>query len=323
MKRLTIALLAVSSLAFAGDKEKADTLFKQGKKLMAEKKYSDACDAFEQSMKLDPGIGTELNIARCYEEWGKLGHAYKAYKAALKMAKDASDSRADKIEGLLNQLDPSVPRLTVHAPKDADTSSLRIDGAPVDDISEPIVLDPGPHKVEYAAAAGGTKSKTIPIEKGGSYEANLVDLPAKTTEKVDHTPPPPPPPPPRHVAETPDPGKGYRLAAYGLGGAGIAAIGVSTYMTLSAKSKYNDALKTHCGGMTNACDSTGLTQTHDARHEANIATIVFSVGLAAVGGGVALYLLQPHATKTEKDEALYLVPSVSPDGAGVVVGGGF
>ena len=62
--------------------------------------------------------------------------------------------------------------------------------------------------------------------------------------------------------------------------AGIAAIGVSSYLTLSARSKYNDALAAHCGGMTNGCDDVGLKDTHDARHQANIATIVFSVGLA-------------------------------------------
>ena len=323
MKRVILAVVVMSSLAYAGDKDKADTLFKQGKKLMAEKKYSDACEAFEQSMKLDPGIGTELNIARCYEEWGKVGRAWNTYKAAEKMAKDAGDSRADKIDGLINQLDPQVPHLTVHFSKDADTSSVTVDGAPVEDLSEPIVLDPGPHKVEYTTAAGAKRSKTIPIERGANLDVNLVDLPPKAHEKVDHTPPPPPPPPPPpHVTETPDPGKSYRLAAYGLGGAGVVAIGVSSYMTLSAKSKYNDALKSHCGGMTNACDDIGLTQTHDARHEANIATIVFSVGLAAVGGGVALYLLQPHAAKGEKtEESLYLVPSVGPDGAGLVFGG--
>src|SRR5690348_17806381 len=41
--------------------------------------------------------------------------------------------------------------------------------------------------------------------------------------------------PPPHVSEAPDPGKNFRLAAYGLGGAGVVAIGISSYMTLSAK----------------------------------------------------------------------------------------
>jgi len=327
MKRTIAAILALSSsLAFAGDKDKADSLFKQGKKLMAEKKYADACEDFEQSMKLDPGIGTELNIGHCYEEWGKLARAFKSYKSALKMAKDASDSRADKIEGLVNQIDPSVPRLTMHVPKDADTSSVTIDGAAIADISQPILLDPGPHKVEYSTSTGGKKSKTIPIEKGGTYDANLLDLPIKAAQTADHvTSPPPPPPRPRHVAETSDPGKGYRIAAFAVGGAGIVAIGVSSYLTLSAKSSYNDALKKDCAGMTNMCNDAGLKATHDARHKANIATIVFSAGLAAVGGGVVLYLLAPHEAKATEstEESLYLVPSVSPDSAGLVFGGGF
>ena len=98
MKRVILSLLAITAVAHAGDKDKADALFKHGKKLMEEKKYNDACEAFEQSMKLDPGIGTELNIARCYEEWGKLGRAWRSYKAAEKMAKDANDARAGKID---------------------------------------------------------------------------------------------------------------------------------------------------------------------------------------------------------------------------------
>jgi tetratricopeptide (TPR) repeat protein len=319
MKRSLLALALLASTAHAGDKDKADVLFKQGKKLMAEKKYSDACDAFEQSMKLDPGIGTELNIARCYEEWGKLGRAFHAYKTAEKMAKDAGDARVGKIDELIQNLDPQVPRLTIHVQKDADTSSVTIDGQPVESVADAIVLDPGPHKIEYTNAAGARKSKVVSVELGGSSEITL-DLPAKET-KVDHTPPPPPP---KHVAETHDPGKAYRLGAYALGGTGVVAIGVSTYLTLAAKSKYNDALKAHCGGMTNNCDSIGLSETHDARHQANIATVVFLAGAAAIGGGVALYLLQPHAKPAEKpDEAMYIVPSVAPDAAGLVVGGSF
>ena len=53
---------------------------------MGEKRYADACAAFEKSNKLDPGIGTQLNIAKCYEEWGKIGRAFLAYRDAEKMA---------------------------------------------------------------------------------------------------------------------------------------------------------------------------------------------------------------------------------------------
>jgi serine/threonine-protein kinase len=160
----------------------------------------------------------------------------------------------------------------------------------------------------------------VPLERGGSSEITL-ELPAKQAGG-DHMATTTPPPPPPHVDEAvPDPGRGYRIGAYALGGAGLAAIGVSTYLTISAKSKYNDGLKDHCGGMTNGCDDIGLRATHDARSQANTATIVFIAGAAAIGGGVVLYLLAPKAEKPA--EAMYVVPSVAPDAAGVVFGGSF
>ena len=69
---LTLVLALVASrTARADNKDKADTLFKQGKKLMGEKKYAEACEAFEQAMKLDPGIGTQLNIAQVLQGVGQ------------------------------------------------------------------------------------------------------------------------------------------------------------------------------------------------------------------------------------------------------------
>ncbi len=97
-------------------------------------------------------------------------------------------------------------------------------------------------------------------------------------------------------------------------------ISVSSYIALSARSKYNDALAMNCMGMTNTCNDQGLTDTHDARHSANIATVVFSLGLAATAGGVVLYLLAPKAPASA-EHAFYLVPTVGADGAAVVLGG--
>ena len=315
----TLALLAHTARA-EKDKDKADALFKQGKKLMAEKHYADACQAFEQSYKLDPGIGGELNIAKCYEEWGKLGRALRAYQAAEQQAKEASDPRADKIHELVAQLEPQVPRLTIRVPAGAATedAAVTLDGASLGKsaFGQPQLVDPGPHQVEYTIN-GAKKSKVVPVERGGSSEISL-DLPTKTVkpDKPDNVVPD------KVVPDrgTEDPGHTQKLAAYATGGVGVVAIGIASYLTLSARSKYKTALATDCGGITNNCDAAGLTATHDARHEANIATFVFVAGLAAVGGGVALYLLAPHAKATE-EHALYLVPTVAPDGGGLAFGG--
>ena len=111
--KLVIAVLStLSALPAPAFADKADEVFKQGKKLMAEKKYAEACPKFEKSYQIDPGIGGQLNVGKCYEEWGKLGKAYRAYTDALKKAEESNDNRAEKIKKLVAQLEPqrSAPR---------------------------------------------------------------------------------------------------------------------------------------------------------------------------------------------------------------------
>ncbi len=328
---IVAAVTAFGSLALADNKQKADELFTKAKRLQAEKKYADACPKFEESYRLDPGIGGELNIAKCFEEWGKLGRAYRAYLEAERQAKAANDPREAKIHDLVTQLESQVPRLMIHIPADAETEGLRItiDGVEVDKVqlADPQLVDPGPKLVEYQLPKGPKKTKTVPVERGGTSEITL-DLPKgspRTTSEVVEKP--------HHhdgkhpvATATETPGRSQRIAGIVIGSVGIVAIGVSTGLTLSARSKYKDALSKDCNNMTNDCDSQGLTDTHDARSEANIATIVFSAGLAAVAGGVIVYLLAPHAAATphesrDDDESWYLAPTVSPNGGGLVFGG--
>ncbi|MEO8552924.1 MAG: hypothetical protein ABI678_23270 [Kofleriaceae bacterium] len=312
--KLAIALLLLSTPAFA---DKADDLFKQGKKLMAEKKYAEACPRFEDSFKVDAGLGTELNIGRCYEEWGKLGKAYHAYTDALKRAEDARDPRAAKIKDLVAKLEPQVPRIVIHVPDGADTAGLQvaIDGVPVADITAPQLVDPGPKQVEYALGSGPRKKKLVPVERNGTSEITL-ELPKAKGEPphavVAIVQPPPP------IEEAPNVGHGQRVAGVAIAGAGVVAVGVSTYLALSARSKYNDALHGHCMDMTSACDMQGLTDTHDARSQANTATIIGGVGLAAVAIGIVIYVIAPKAAAAN-EHALYIAPSAN----GLAFGGQF
>lgn len=323
---LVVVVLAAGT-AGANNKDKADALFKHGKKLMGEKRYADACEAFEKSNKLDPGIGTQLNIAKCYEEWGKTGQAFLAYQQAEKMAKDAHDDRTPKIHELVEDLDSQAPRLTIKLPKDATTEGLTVtlDGDPVTKFGEPFVVDPGPHTIQYAVAGGEKKDKVVPIERGGDSEVTL-DVPkaGSTPDTTATTKPDVTPMPEKPIDKLPPPGRNQRLGGIVLGGAGVIAIGVSSILTLSARSKYNDAIDAHCGGMQTTCDDEGLTLTHDARSTANTATVVFIAGTAAVAGGVVLYLLAPEGESVEPEKAArYIVPTVSPTSAGVVLGGRF
>src|SRR3954471_24366256 len=64
-----IALTAVPTGARAqSSTAQAETLFRQGKDLMAKGKIAEACAAFDASQKLDPTISTLLNQAACREK---------------------------------------------------------------------------------------------------------------------------------------------------------------------------------------------------------------------------------------------------------------
>ena len=180
MKR---ALLVIMALCGAASADKADALFKKAKKLLAEKRYPEACEAFEKVDKIDPGIGAKLNVGKCYEEWGKLAVAFHWYEEAQAMAKDAKDDRAAQIKALADELDTNVPRITLKVPEGADPdvlSTLTLDGKPVapETLGIEQRVDPGPHAIEFVVD-GKTKKKMAPVERGGSSEIQL-DMPKGT-----------------------------------------------------------------------------------------------------------------------------------------------
>jgi hypothetical protein len=316
-----IAVLACAQPALA--ETKADTLFKKGKKLLAEKKYAEACAAFEKVDGLDPGIGAKLNVAKCFEEWGKLAKAYRWYEDAAKMATSTSDKRAGKIKELVDALDPDVPRLTIKLPDGVDAAGIKVtlDGAPFDTstFGKEQRVDPGPHVIDYKAG-DGKKTKTVPLERGGTTEVTLEVPKRKLEPKVE------PKVEPKEPIEQPipaatQPSNTRKIVGIGATGAGVIALGVSGYLALDARSKYNDALSTHCSGAKNMCDDEGIKLTADSRSRANTATVIAVVGAVFVTAGVVLWVTAPK--QESNAHALYVAPSIGRDGGGIVFGGGF
>ncbi|CAN5859034.1 hypothetical protein BH11MYX3_BH11MYX3_27580 [soil metagenome] len=327
MMRTGVALGIVVVLAGTASADKADALFKKAKKLLAEKKYADACATFEQVDKLDPAIGAKLSVGKCYEEWGRLAIAYRWYLDAEAMATAAKDDRAAQIHAVAEELDTNVPRVTLKVQEGADpavVATLTVDGKPVDPATLGIEqrVDPGPHAIEFVVD-GQKKKKTVPVERGGSSEITL-DIPKgkgkgwKGNSGVKTDPDPTP-----IVEKPPVPGRTQRIAGVVVGVSGVVAIGIAGGITLSARGSYKDALADHCMGSSSMCDPAGLTTTHDARHTANIATVVTLIGGAAVIGGVVLYLTAPKGKPHGDEHALYVSPVVGEGGASVVLGGGF
>jgi len=315
-----IAGIALCGLVATAHADRADQLFKKGQKLLGEKRYAEACAAFEDSDRLDPEIGAKLNVARCYQEWGKLATAWRWYIDAEQMATTAGDKRTPKIHALIEEIDRDVPRLVLVLPPDAVTDhvAIRIDGAELSlaAVGAERRIDPGSHDITVIVD-GTPRNRTIPVQRGDRPRITL-DVPTRSR--------------PHRVARTQtdaagDPGQTRRLIGLGTAGAGVLAIGAAAIVTLRARGDYHHALDGHCNGAVDMCDPTGLTATHSARHRANIATVISVFGAAAVAGGLVLYFTTPGALGSERAEparhALYLAPAIGGDGGGLVFGGAF
>ena len=318
----SIALAAVSIIAFAvtlaaadpkadkAEKQRADKLFEDGRKYLATKEYALACTAFEQSQQADPAIGTQLNIALCYEQWGHVASAYRAYIEAERLAVQKKDDRAKGARKKIDALGPTVPRLTLVLPTDADpAASVVLDGQEIarDKLADELLVEIGDHRVE--GRVPGMPPHAVTIKLAASQHLRFViELPKPAVARV--APPPPPPPPPARRS-------GRLYAGIALGGAGVIALGLSAHYALGARSDYASAIG-DCP-MLQCTTEAAYQATQDARSRASTMSFVAVGGVALAAAGV--YLVVTSGGKRVADQHTAVGPLVGPGLVGLAIGG--
>jgi hypothetical protein len=330
------ALIALLIAAAAGpaaaeptpaEAAEAQRLFDEGRRLLSAGS-AEACPKFERSQQLDPGIGTLLNLAACYESVGRVASAWRAFTDAEQQARAAGERKREKVaHDRAQALEPRLPRLLIRVAGATDSAShagpdgltVRRDGQAIGavEIDQPIPVDPGPHLVE-AEAPGHASFRTSIVAEEGKLATVDIQLAAADEAEVgagggDRRPG-------RHIGPGDDggssPGRGRRILGLVSGGVGLAALGGSLLLALDADSSYDDAFeKGLCDRDTHACSEAGYAQTSDARSQGNLATIVGGVGLAAVAAGVYLWLSAPDGDEPSATSAR-LIPTVTPGQVG-------
>jgi hypothetical protein len=290
------------------------TLFDQGKQLVKDGKYAEACPKFELSQKLDPGVGTLGSLADCYEKAGKVASAWTTWRetAAAAAAKGQAD-REKFARDKAKALEPKVPHVIINAPSASSTPGLEVrvaGGASGLLLDIAVAMDPGTYTLEARApgrksyqttvtltAGGPTVTVTIPpLETGGGPATIPTTTP--TTTPTDGTSTPPTDNGTSTTSVTSDVGtsgggSSQKTIAYVVGGVGIAGIVVGSIFGLRAKSKNSDANSNCRPDDPTRCNSTGVSLSDDAHSAATISTIAFAAGATALVGGIVLYFTAP------------------------------
>ena len=323
---------SLASAQSATDPAAAEALFKQARQLMAEGKYAEACPKLAESQRLDPGTGTLLNLATCYEKNGQIASAWATYKSAATAAQNANElERAKLARTRAAALEAKLPTLTIVVPSTADRPDLTVtrDGEPVGRPAwgTPIPVDPGTHAVQASApgrkawqgqaqvdAAGAKASIEVPaLEPDVSAPApGATTLPPATGATTA-----PAQPAASEAPPTSSPGSTQRTIGLILGGVGIVGVGVGAVFGFVAKSD-NDGVGGNCNQ--GVCNQQGLDSLDSAHNAATVSTIAFAAGGAALAGGALLYFLAPSASS---GTGLVVVPSAGAHTAGLELHAGW
>ncbi len=302
------SIFAWSHRAVAQDTETTATaLFDEGRKLMAQHHYADACPKLAESQRIAPSGGTLINLAECYEHGGQTASAWSTWKAAAARANAAGKASAEKSAlARAAALEPSMARLAIVVAPESDVAGLEVkrDGVPVGrgEFGSVLPVDPGPHVIEATAPRKKAWSTRVDVAAKQTDARVTIAL----TADIDTTAPAPAPAAtgdetaaPADVAPMPTHASGLgaqKTVAIVVGVAGVVGLAVGTIFGLEAKSKNDDALK-DCRTPV-LCSPAGLSLTDDARSAATVSTIAFAAGGAAVAAGAILWATAPSRAST-------------------------
>jgi hypothetical protein len=302
---LEVAALPVARTASPADRAAAQALFDEGRQLMTEGRTAEACPRFEESQRLDSGLGTQYHLADCYESVGRLASAHTLFLEVAAQAEALGQKRREQLareraEALL----PKLPKLRIDVPH-AAAKELQIErdgsvvGRPQWGLAVPV--DPGVHRVRASA----------PGYAAWQVEVDIPNEPAIRRLSI-------PPLEPRGSFLTPT----SRKVGLGALGVGATALGVGGVFAVQAHSKNQDSNRAGCTG--SGCPTEGSRKLRQAAVDAgNRATWAVSAGLVSLAAAAVLFWVVPGEERDTTGGNLRLQPAADLSGGSLRLEGAF
>jgi hypothetical protein len=278
----------------ADEANKPDELFEDGKALLREGRYAEACAKLSESFQLDPATGTLLALALCQERWGKLASARASYReAALRAHSEQNAEREEAATRRAKELEPRLSKLTILVPQEAariTQLTIRCNGEALsmEAWGTPVAVDGGSYLIE--ASAPGRVAFRVEVTLAADGDLRVVTIPPLATriaprlaQRHAAVPPRKPERPNEIHASLP------RILSYATGGSAVLAFGLGTFFGLQAKSRNDESNSDgHCTGK--GCDQAGFELRNQALSSARASTVSFAMGAALSIASVSLYL---------------------------------
>ena len=318
----TLALIVQATGAALGDTTapskddvaRAEVRFHAGEQLFDDNQFEAACAAFEESERLDPQLGTLLNLAFCEERIGKTATAWHQYNVCAVWAEQRGqhDRQTWALRRAL-EVGRKVSLVLLDVPAAAEGYTIELDGSrvPSSEWGTPRSVDPGDHLVRVSFRGRGSQQLALHVLEGPVTQTMAIPRLAVRTETVtaastDDVAP-----------EEPSRGGNVRLVLGLAGiGVGVAGAGVGTYFGVRTFSKRDEA-RSHCVGT--ECDATGVALQDDAHRSAMASTVAFAVGGVSLALGVWLTLTAPSSSSRTARKRIQ--PLIGPHMAGLGMGG--
>jgi hypothetical protein len=337
MKRSALAivvlLVVVPKESFAGDPledfpdpDAAQSLYVEARALIQQSRYGEACPKLEESLRLVPGLGTELDLAECNEQIGKLAAAWSGFVEVAARAKSTRQAEREKIaRKRASALEPRLPKLVIDVASAPPGLEVKRDGVVVDAAAwgTAFPVDPGRHRVTVTAPGKQRWVTTVVTLEGTTTRVEapreLVAAPSAAAPEEAVAPPAAPaptaepvapasepigpmmststaPPAPEERAPLPppvleEPGAKRRTLAWLVAGAGAVGLGVGTAFGIASLGNREDA-RSQCVG--DSCNTAGVRLRDDAMRNGNVATASTVIGAAALVGGLVLMFTAPR-----------------------------
>jgi hypothetical protein len=331
-----IVWIAESSAAFAQPAgAQAEVLFRQGRELLVAGKVAEACNAFEESQKLEAAVTTLLNLAGCRETLGQFATAWGLFLDAARQTRSPNDATTQRLHDVAQsraqKLEPRVSKLTINVPMPNQFDGLEIlrgsERVSPGLWNRSLPVDGGTYTI--TARAPGANQWSTKVTVAPEHDTKTIDIPDLRNLPKDLEPPPLPaklvpaaaPPPTASGAAAPRPltpgpavveidrpdlaPNAARRTPLVVAAGALTLLGGGLGCELWAESKY-DAAKSE---MTSQNRRDALYSAANTRRYA--AELLAIGGLAAGGAAVWLYLRDRNPEHAASSAGTHVVPTAT------------